>query len=212
MMSDAMNDEPIRDAMRTIARPVRVEIEKIRGSRFICDLAPVGDDASALAFVGEIRSIEPGATHHCWAYRLSSGSARSSDDREPGGTAGPPILHRLESAGLLDVVAVVTRYYGGTNLGTGGLIRAYGSAAASAIEAARIITRRRMVTFWLSHPYELSGAVERVLAASDADVVASRYERSVTLEVRVPASGAEAFPSTIREATAGTVVARLIEP
>ncbi len=207
-----MNDEPASDVIHTIAEPVRSEIDKIKGSRFICDLAPADDDATAIAFVDGIRSIEPSATHHCWAYRLSSGPARSSDDGEPGGTAGPPILRRLESADLSDVVAVVTRYYGGTNLGTGGLVRAYGSAAAAAINAARIVARRQTIRFRLRHPYEVSAAIERVLAAEEADVVASRYEAEVTLDVLVPASGAETFAASIREATAGTVIAERSDP
>ncbi len=183
-------------------------MERIKGSRFICDLAPARDVATALASVDQIRRAEPGATHHCWAFRLDSGESRSSDDGEPRGTAGPPILRRLEAADLVDVVAVVTRYYGGTNLGTGGLIRAYGSATAAAIDAAETLPRRRMVDFLLDHPYELSGAIARVLAATQAEVVTSRFDASVSIEVAVPLESANVFLEAVREATAGEVTAR----
>lgn len=196
----------------TITTAVRVEIEKIKGSRFICDLAPVGDAAGALGHIERVRAVEPDATHHCWAYRLGSGESRSSDDGEPGGTAGPPILRRIEASHLVDVVAVVTRYYGGTNLGTGGLIRAYGSAVAAAIDAAPVVRRPRTVAFRLEHPYDLSGAVGRVLASANAEVVSSRYEAMVTLEVRVPAVHAEVFAADVRDQTAGAVTARPIDP
>lgn len=199
---------PSADQAFTIVEPVRIEIDKVKGSRFICDLAPAGDERSAFDFVERIRLKEPEATHHCWAIRLDSGLSRSFDDGEPGGTAGPPILRRLVSAELFDVVAVVTRYYGGTNLGTGGLIRAYGSATSAAIEAAAIAALRRMVTYGFTHPYDLSAAVNHVIAGHDVEVVDAVYEEAVTLVVRVPASGAAAFEEAIVEETAGAVTAR----
>jgi uncharacterized YigZ family protein len=196
----------------TIAAAVRVEIDKIKGSRFICDLAPAADERSAFGFVDRIRSEAPDATHHCWAFRLASGVARSSDDGEPGGTAGPPILRRLESGGLVDVVAVVTRYYGGTNLGTGGLIRAYGAATAAAIEVATIETRRRTVAYRFVHSYELSAQVNQVLAAHEVEVVGAEYGGTVALDVRVPEAMAPGFEAAITEATAGAVQAHRMTP
>jgi uncharacterized YigZ family protein len=195
----------------TVARAVRVEIDKIKGSRFICDLSPAIDERAAFEFVEGARTREPDATHHCWAYRLESGASRCSDDGEPGGTAGPPILRRLESADLTNVVAVVTRYYGGTNLGTGGLIRAYGSAAAATIATAPIVTRRRMLAYRLTHPYELSASVNQVIAGHDVEIVDASYEGSVTVDVRVPAAVAEAFETEIVERTAGAVRAHRVE-
>jgi uncharacterized YigZ family protein len=195
-----------------VAATVRVEIDKLKGSRFICDLAPAGDAAAALGFVDGVRVREPHASHHCWAFSLESGVTRSSDDGEPGGTAGKPILRRWVSAALTDVVAVVTRYYGGTNLGTGGLIRAYGSAAGAAIDAAAVVTRRRMVGFRIEHPYELTAAVAGVLAASDTVTVSSTYGASVVLEVRVPASQASGFADAVRNETAGAVTPAEIDP
>lgn len=197
--------------MLVVARPIRVEIDKIKGSRFICDLAPVAEDMEAQRIIETVRSSEPSATHHCWAYRLESGAERSSDDGEPGGTAGPPILRRLRSAGLTNAIAVVTRYYGGTNLGTGGLIRAYGAAAGAAIDAAETILLKRTIGFRLSHPYDLSSAVERVLAAKGAHVVTSEYAEAVSLTVRVPASEADSFTASILDETAGVVLPEMID-
>ncbi len=193
--------------MTTVAGAVRAETGKIKGSRFICDLAPVSDAEAANEFLDHIREREPDATHHCWAYRLHSGVSRSSDDGEPGGTAGPPILRRLESSRLVDVIAVVTRYYGGTNLGTGGLIRAYGAATAAAIEAATELPLRRMLAYRFVHPYELSAQVTHVMAGHEVEIVAARYEGSVTLDVSVPAAMSADFESALIEATAGVVTA-----
>ena len=197
--------------MLVLARPIRVEIDKIKGSRFICDLAPAADEPAAQQVIDTVKASEPSATHHCWAYRLESGRERSSDDGEPGGTAGPPILRRLQSAELTNVVAVVTRYYGGTNLGTGGLIRAYGAATGAAIDAADTVVRTRTAGFRLTHPYDLSSAVEGVLAATDAEIVASEYAEDVSLTIRVPASKADSFPASIREQTSGEVEAHPID-
>lgn len=197
--------DPSPDAVYTVAGPVGVEIDKIKGSKFICDLAPANDEDTAIAFLDHIRDREPDATHHCWAFRLQSNVSRSSDDGEPGGTAGPPILRRLESADLVDVIAVVTRYYGGTNLGTGGLIRAYGAATAAAIETAIRLPVRRMLGYRFVHPYDLSAQVNHVLAGHEVEITEARYEEVVVLDVQVPATKAEAFEAALIEATAGAV-------
>ena len=101
---------------------------KVKGSRFIAEATDVRDEEMTMAFVADVRGREPGATHHCWAYRLGTGgdAFRYNDDGEPSGTAGPPILRQIDALGLTNTLVVVTRYYGGTKLGTGGLLRAYG--------------------------------------------------------------------------------------
>ena len=191
--------------MRTVSGASTAEIEKIKGSRFIADIAPAGDESAATAFIEAVRSREPSATHHCFAYRLGSALERSSDDGEPRDTAGPPILRRIVGAELSDVVVVVTRYYGGTNLGRGGLIRAYGAAAAAAIDAAKIIVRPMTEVVSFGHSYEMSGPVDSVVAEFGADVVSADYGESVTLGVAVPAERVEEFIDAMTEATAGTV-------
>ncbi len=115
----------------------------MRRSRFICDVAPVSSEEAARAFVERVRSGSRDARHHCTAFVLGPDGAtlRSNDDGEPSGTAGAPMLDVLRGRGLTDVVAVVARWFGGTLLGTGGLIRAYGDAASAALDVAPLLGR-----------------------------------------------------------------------
>lgn len=196
------------DEILTIDRRTRHEIDKINGSRFIADAASATDEPTCLVFVDSIRLREPGATHHCWAYRLTDGRERTFDDGEPGGTAGPPILRRIQGADLYDVVVVVTRYYGGTNLGTGGLIRAYGAAAGGVLKAAKIVRRPILSEWELVYPYPLSSPVTQVLANFEASIVESDYGENVRLVVAVRAGMATEFSEAIVEATSGLVAAQ----
>jgi uncharacterized YigZ family protein len=198
-------DASMTHEIGTVASTASVELERIRGSRFIGDVAPAHDEAAAAAFVADVRAREPAATHHCWAYRLADGRARSSDDGEPGGTAGPPILQRIEGGGLHDVVVVVTRYHGGTNLGRGGLVRAYGEAAAAALAAAGTRTRPVVASFSLRYPYGASGAVDAAVAAHRGHVLTADYGAEVEVTVAVPLAAAGAFARAVVDGTAGTV-------
>jgi putative IMPACT (imprinted ancient) family translation regulator len=137
---------------------------------------------------------------------------RSSDDGEPGGTAGPPILRRIESSGLDRVVVVVTRYYGGTNLGTGGLIRAYGAAAKAGLDAVPVETGHATVTLLIDHPYDLSAPVGGVLSAHAAETLEATYEMDVRLRVAVREEAVEDFAAALREATGGRVTVERAEP
>jgi uncharacterized YigZ family protein len=193
--------------VRTVTGPVTAAIEPRKGSRFEAHLAPAGSAEEARAVVDEVRARHADATHHCSAWRLADGAHRIDDDGEPGGTAGAPILRHLDGAGLSDVVAVVTRWYGGTKLGTGGLVRAYGDATAAAIEAAEVVARPVMAIFELVHDYDLSGPVASVVAAHDATVVDVAYAENVTVHLGVPLDGATAFAADLAEATSGRVVA-----
>ena len=125
----------------TLARPASAEIE-VKRSRFVCDVAPASSEDAVRAFVEQVRAGTRGARHHCTAFVLGPDGTtqRSNDDGEPSGTAGAPMLDVLRGRGLTDVVAVVTRWFGGTLLGTGGLIRAYGDAVSAAVEAATLVT------------------------------------------------------------------------
>jgi uncharacterized YigZ family protein len=125
----------------TLASPATAEIE-VRRSRFVCDVAPATSEEAARAAIEQVRAASRDARHHCTAFVLGPDGAtvRSNDDGEPSGTAGAPMLDVLRGRGLTDVVAVVTRWFGGTLLGTGGLIRAYGDAVTAALEQARLLT------------------------------------------------------------------------
>lgn len=193
------------DHVRTLVRPHRVEIEKVKGSRFLADAVPVADEARALAVVEGVRAEHPDASHHCWAYRLEGGRERADDDGEPRDSAGAPILRHLQGADLADVVVVVTRWFGGTKLGRGGLVRAYGAAAAAVLADAHVEVRPVLATFAVRHPYDLSGAVEAVLAAHHAEVVDGDYGHDVALRVTVPRAAGATFVADLAEATAGRV-------
>src|SRR4051812_2651564 len=119
----------------TVAREGEHETEA-KGSRFLCLLAPAADEAQARQVIAAARAAHPSANHHCWAYVLGADGAvqRSSDDGEPGGTAGLPMLQMLTRRGVRCAVAVVTRWFGGTKLGAGGLARAYGGAVGEALD------------------------------------------------------------------------------
>lgn len=191
--------------LRTVRTPVGVELERVRGSRFVADLAPVVDEAAARALVDEVRVQHPDATHHCWALRLADGTERGSDDGEPRDTAGAPILRHLQGADLADVVCVVTRWFGGTKLGRGGLIRAYGASAEAAIAAATVVERPILARVAVEHDYDLSAPVQAVLAAHGADVVDEDYGTRVALLVAIPIEDVDTFVRAVVDATAGRV-------
>lgn len=202
---------PEADRYRVLAGAARAEPPKTKGSRFVGEAFPVASEEDAMAALGAVRRREHAATHHVWAYRLGPEGAqyRASDDGEPAGSSGPPVLRAIQAAGLTDVLVVVTRYYGGTKLGTGGLARAYGEAAALALEAApaawRVVTRRFVVTApWLD-----TGAVYRIVQGLGGQVEPlGPADDGSAVAVEVPRAHAEALPRLLAEATAGRVKAR----
>ena len=192
--------------LQSVQRHMTLEIEKVKGSRFIVDIAPLPTREKMDSFLESIRRREPRASHHCWAFRLDNGLHHSSDDGEPGGTAGPPILARIDGAELLNVGIVVTRYYGGTNLGTGGLVRSYGAAAAAGIAASTVIETVVTESVSFRYPYDLTTAVEKVLAGHGGVVTEADYTDNIQITADVPRSALEDFRSAITEATAGRIV------
>ena len=188
---------------RTIAEPVRVEIERVKSSRFIGDAGPAGSEAEAKTFLEEVRAALPDASHHCYAWRIDGDETRSSDDGEPSGSAGRPILKRIEGDELHRVIVVVTRYFGGTKLGTGGLVRAYGAAARAALDAAAIVEHEAMTMLRVEHGYDASGAVAGVLAHRGLEPADASYDMSVHLRIAVPTADVEQMMAELREATAG---------
>ena len=192
--------------VRTLASPLRHEPPKTKGSRFIASIAPVGSAEEAMAFVEARREEFRDATHNCFAWRMEDRDGfRSSDDGEPSGTAGRPILREIEARGLIGVVAVVTRYFGGTKLGTGGLIRAYGGAAAEALDRAAIVESVVVRRIRLRYGYDLSGSVQGTLASFGLEPESSTYTEDVRSEVAVPVEEVERFVEALGEATAGRI-------
>jgi uncharacterized YigZ family protein len=180
---------------------------KVKGSRFIADILPVADkDAIDRALVGTRKEFYD-ATHHCFAYRLgpSCSVLRAADDGEPSGTAGKPILLILTSAQLTDVLLVVTRYYGGTKLGTGGLARAYAEAAQQAVSMSKIKQVLLMQEIWLTYSYDDSSHVERMLSQYEAIKGDSIYLDSVQMKVQLRKSKVAPFVAQITESLHGRV-------
>ena len=189
--------------MLTLAASHAHEVE-IKKSRFIARAARAERREEALAFVESAR--EESATHNCWAYKIGV-DYRFSDDGEPGGTAGQPILRAIEGQGLDHVVCLVTRYFGGIKLGAGGLVRAYGGTAAQCLRMAPKAQVSRRVRLRLEVPFALTGAVFPVLGSSKAARLREEYsDAGLVLEVMVDADGLETFRAAIRDATRGRAV------
>ena len=193
--------------LRSLSATARVDPPSIKGSRFIGDAAPVGSVADAQDFIRRIANREPGANHHCYAWRLSLGDQdwRAFDDGEPGGTAGMPILARIDGAELQGLVVVVTRYFGGTKLGRGGLIRAYGGTAGLLLEQAEIISRPICEPLSLTLDYADQGRVQRVLRSHELTPSQEHFGQRVELQVQVPVDQRERVVTELRDGTAGRV-------
>jgi uncharacterized YigZ family protein len=191
----------------TLAEPYEYVAEPIKGSRFVALLAPAPDEPSAMAHVRAVEAEHPDADHCCWAWRLRDGRTRSWDAAEPRGSAGRPILAQLEGHGVYDVVAVVVRFFGGTKLGVGGLMRAYGGTAGMALDRAQLVEVSATVELVVEHAYSDTSAVQAALAASSATLVESIYEDMVRLVLRVEEVAVEALVTALRDRTAGRVQA-----
>jgi uncharacterized YigZ family protein len=191
--------------LRTLAAPERHEIPKIRGSRFLATAERVGSGAAAMAFVERMRGEFADATHNCFAWWLSRDEQRASDDGEPSGTAGRPILQEITGRGLSEVAVVVTRYYGGTKLGTGGLVRAYGEAAAAVLDRARIVEVPVVRELVLSYDYALTGVLTGVHAAFGAVPGATDYGAAVRQQVAVPVEREADYRQALVDAAAGRI-------
>jgi uncharacterized YigZ family protein len=183
---DLLYCQTMEDAFTTIRRIVRTE-RKVRGSRFIATAAPAENRDVVDRFLGSVRKEWYDATHHCYAYRLgSSGDQfRAHDGGEPAGSAGKPILAAIEHAGLTDVVVIVTRYFGGTRLGIGGLGRAYGEAAAAALEHAERVTHYAVDLIRVSFPHAQVSTVMHLLEKYGARIVETTYDEEVHLAIEI---------------------------
>ncbi|QFU85596.1 YigZ family protein [Amycolatopsis sp. YIM 10] len=196
---------PDRDTYRTIAAAGVHEIE-VRRSRFLCALAPVDSAEAAREVIAERRRAEPAARHHCHAFVLDPDgrTQRSSDDGEPAGTAGTPMLEVLRRRELTDTVAVVSRHFGGVLLGAGGLIRAYGQAVADAIDAIGTVERRLLCLLLVSVDYGRAGRVEGELHASKYRVIGTHYDDAARFEIGVRPDQVPDFRAWLADLTGGT--------
>jgi uncharacterized YigZ family protein len=196
---------PVSDVFKTIASPARAEI-RVQGSRFIAQAFPAGSAPEAQELLEGVRRAMHDATHHCYAYCLGreADEKRFSDAGEPSGTAGRPILGVLEREGLTNILLVVTRYFGGTKLGTGGLVRAYAQAASTVLAAGTRVERTVLVRLSVSVPHHLIGELMHQVALFGATVAGDAFDHEAHYEVELRASRQEEFTRALREKTAGT--------
>jgi uncharacterized YigZ family protein len=193
----------------TIARAGEVETE-VKRSRFLCRLRRVGDEYQARAVVDEARREHWDARHHCSAFILGPAGQvqRSSDDGEPAGTAGAPMLEVLRGRGVSDVVAVVIRYFGGTLLGAGGLVRAYSDAVRAALDDVGVVRRRRMRLLDVTAEHAAAGRLEHDLRTRGVVVQEVTYADRATLRIAVPDEDVADLVETLAELTSGAVASR----
>ena len=177
-------------------------------SRFIGQAKPVSTDEAALAFIGQIRKSYGDASHHVWAYILGPSIERYSDDGEPQGTAGVPVLEVVRKEKLRDVAVVVTRYFGGVKLGAGGLVRAYSHGAKIALEAGKIIERRLFHSFDVQTDYAFADKCRREISRKGYRIKNTVYLDQVTFTVLVPPEEQGELRKLAADLTAGCAVLR----
>ncbi len=182
----------------TLAAAIQYSLE-IKHSRFLAHAAPVQDARQALEFLQQV--AVPDATHNCWAYRIGS-EYRSSDDGEPAGTAGRPILAAIDGQGFDQVMVVVVRWYGGVKLGAGGLVRAYGGTAAECLRTAPRLPLVKMAQLRIHAGFDDLGLLHAALGAHDAHKLDEYFDASgVAVTVELPADQCDALKMRLRDAT-----------
>ena len=206
-------EREVRKPYHTLEQALYYEADPIKGSRFYVNAAPVSSEYEAKQVLEAASRQFPHARHHCWALTLRSPSiARPNDDGEPSGSAGKPILAQLQGRDLLNTIVVVSRFFGGTKLGVGGLVRAYGGAAGAALDTAQIIQVVPKTTVQISFSYAHTSLVEAALANLNQEPDSSKYGEQVELSVLVEDAQVESFIHRFREQTAHKVAVRSIQP
>lgn len=181
-------------------------------SKFIGICAPVSGREAALGFIGKVRAVHSGADHNVSAYYLREGNiSHCSDDGEPSGTAGRPALDALQKAGIIDAAVVVTRYFGGTLLGTGGLTRAYSAAAAAAVKAAGVAVMTLCRKYSVVVDYALYDQIMKLYADTGVRVDSSDFTEKVTINCTIKKTGETMFLDITREISRGAADMVFIE-
>jgi len=195
------------------ARETRAEI-RVKNSRFIATAAPVFSVAEAKAFIHRIKQEFADASHNVPAYQIGHGAsviAHCNDDGEPSGTAGRPMLAVLQGSGLGDTAVVVTRYFGGTKLGTGGLVRAYSDAVKAVLDVLPRAEKVPTHTVMLAVPYHLYERVKLLVAENRGRLLDEEFAAVVTLTARFPIERFPAFQDALRELSHGALAAEIVE-
>lgn len=203
-----------------VSTPYLIPAEEVRrehtvvNSRFIATLAPAESTEDARAFIARIRKEYSDATHHVPAYIIGGGNTFTdycSDDGEPSGTAGRPALAVLRGSGLGDVALVVTRYFGGTLLGKGGLVRAYTESTRMVVNAVRRARRQQVQVAMLALPYNLLERVRDLVHKHQGDILDEDFAADITLTLRIPVEQTDSFQADLSELSAGKLQAETIE-
>lgn len=195
---------------KTIEKEAVAEYEE-KKSRFIASVKPVSTEEEAAAFLEGLRSRYWDASHNVYAYYICGNNGNNiyqkySDDGEPSGTAGLPVLEAVRKSGLQDAVVVVTRYFGGTLLGAAGLVRAYGKSASLGLEAAGVITRQLCIEMQIIAEYTWLGKLQSLIAAKGYTVAKTVYEQDAEIYVYIPVDEYQAFNASLIEATNARVL------
>lgn len=181
----------------------------INKSRFLCYGAPAETEEQALEFLKQVRSVHQDATHNCYAYAIGSnmGIMRYSDDGEPGGTAGMPIMEVIKNRQVTNCAVVITRYFGGVLLGAGGLVRAYSKSASVAIDACGVGTMYPTARCFVEIAYSLLGRTEYILKSQPVNVEEKSFTDKVTLTLTVRERDEESVLKSLTEGLDGKVEA-----
>ena len=174
-------------------------------SHFIGRLWPVETEEAALERIQQMKKQHYDATHNCWAYIIKDGAVRFSDDGEPGGTAGMPMLQVLQREGLFNVVCVVTRYFGGILLGAGGLVRAYTKGAKIAVDAAGKSMKRVWTVLYVPCPYSFYERVKLEVEAFGGIIRSTEFGSEVELEILLAENQAQPFVARLTDMSAATI-------
>jgi uncharacterized YigZ family protein len=206
------SSETSSDSFDIPAEEVRVN-HVVVNSRFIARLAPVFDTAEARAYIEEVRSEFPDASHHVPAFIIGGGKTKTeycSDDGEPSGTAGRPVLTVLRGSSLGNAVLVVTRYFGGTLLGKGGLVKAYTESAQLAVRSASRARMKHFLKAEMMLPYNKLDQIRALVSSHNGKIESEDFSEIVKMVLMIPSEGYENFNGSIRELSAGKISPNVI--
>jgi uncharacterized YigZ family protein len=212
LFKPALRKKPMSDRFKTIFKTFSAEIIE-KKSRFIATITPASTEQEALNFIKSCKKTYHDARHNCSAYIIGTDGRikHSSDDGEPSGTAGKPMLTVLDSNGLYNTAAVVTRYFGGILLGTGGLVRAYTRALEKCIESAELKTMFYGTKIKIEASYTDAGKLQHMFSGEDITVLSADYTDKVAFNIIIPSEDEAALIKTVSEMTASRSVPEILE-
>ncbi|MEY8766695.1 MULTISPECIES: YigZ family protein [Francisella] len=194
------------NSCKTIFENLEFEISPIKKSRFISFVYKVASHEEVLEAINNAKIIYPGANHYCWAYSLvDNNQLRFSDDGEPNGSAGKPILSHIQGLGISNVLVVVVRYFGGTKLGVGGLVRAYGQAAKEGLALAKIIDVEPQSEILIEYDYSETASVDNLLNRYNIQIIRENYSNLISKVIKICTSKKSIFLDEITNITKGRV-------